>query len=99
MEHLRGDDGPERLADEHEPGPAVVLEDREDLSAQLGAPQSRVREAEADFHDLKRDEADGAAGGVVEFAHQAHVGVQTDADAVDQDHGDTGSGGVRAMVV
>lgn len=98
-QHLRRDDGAEGLAHDDEALVAVVVEHGEDLGAELVAAHGRVRQPEGDGHDFQRDEADGAGGGGDEFRHQAHVGVQADANAVDEDDGQVGGGGVGVVVV
>lgn len=90
VQHLCGDEGAEGLANNDEAVVAVVVEDGQDLGAQFVLAHWSVRKAEGNGHDFQGDEADGAVGGGDEFGHQAHVGVEANADAVNEDNGKMG---------
>jgi hypothetical protein len=85
--------------DEFLVGWEMLVEDLGDLSAGFFTWETGVREAEADVHDFEGDDADFVVGLGVEFVEERGVGVEPDADAVDEDDGELGFRGVWTVPV
>jgi len=79
----------------------MFLEDLVDFSAHFGPAKSGMGDSEGDGHYLDGDDTDlivwigrfDARDGV-EFGEEICIGVKTDADAMDEDDGEFGVGGV-----
>lgn len=103
-EHCWGErGGDKRVGDEDEFVPAVGFEDAVDLGAGFVFLERGRGDAEADLHDFDGDDADAGLGGVAgdgaDFGEEVHVGVEADADAVDEDDGELVLGGVGTVPV
>lgn len=92
------------MADEHTFLPAVLVEDLGDLVAELIFGRDGGGDAETDGHDFDGDDPDLVVGGFVarhgvDVGEEFDVGVEADADAVDEEDGEAVLGGVRAVPV
>ena len=78
----------------------MVAENGEDLLAGFFGEGEGWRDARADWEELECDDA-GAGGAiqVLEFLEEGEVGVEADADAVDEEDGELRARAVRKVPV